>query len=567
LVLVIVSRKFLVNKPALAVAVSLSLFVFIACQYQSKLISTSGNKISVGIVMLISGFVLSWFIYRILTQFPSFVEKMGVAAIGIAMLLLIGCLIQAFIPPYRWNVFTSRKTGRPNIILITLDTTRADHFSCYGYGAKTTPFLDSLAKQGVLFRNAYTTATWTLPAHGSLFTGQMPSVLGIGFKNFFLAPGTNTLAEIFKQHGYTTGGFIGGPFLVSAFRINQGFDYYNENLDNHSKLKRFSLFRTISHLLKKQIWETNGQRNGAEINSELFPYLEWAQSHKPFFLFVNYFDAHDPYDPPQKYRDILYPGKIRWKKGNLRSLFMDKKRGVALFSDGKALEESDFQQLRYLYDAEIRYLDDQIASLWNKLKELGLLNDTIVVFISDHGETLGEHGFLDHGHLLYQEQVRIPFLIIGPGKWSGGEQVAESVRIVDVFPTLLEQLQIPQPQNIQGRSLLHLLEKQAAQSAPVYAELDADPHPRYAAFRKDQKMILKDWNKYIEVSTGQNILFDLAADPRELTNIAGKNPELSSALATELTRYFSQLKPAHPARSIEMDEESKEKLKALGYIE
>lgn len=556
-------RKASSHPDALAFAVSILFWILILGGHVTGT-QPLVNKI---VILSIGSAIGVWLVYLAFVRFAGAARILGAGLVSIAMVLLVACIVQAFVPPYRWNLFEGKETGKPNIILITLDTVRADHLSFYGYPVETSPFLRSLSKQGVLFREAYTSSTWTLPAHGSLFTGQMPSVNGLGFKNFFLSKDATTLAKILKQQGYTTAGFIGGPFLVSAFRMNQGFDYYNEHLDEHSKLKRFTLFRNFARLLRRQLWETNGQRSAGQIHSELFPYLDWVRDREPFFLFINYFDAHDPYDPPQRYRELLYPGKITWEKGNLRSLFIDKKTGIALFSDGKPLKEKDFQQLRYLYDAEIRYLDDQIARLWNKLQRRGFLKNTIVIFIADHGETLGEHGFLDHGHLLYQEQVRIPFLVIGPDKWNGGKRIQEPVRIVDVFPTLLEQLRIPRPENVQGRSLLPLLNQNAAQNVSVFAELDADPHPRYLAFRKDQKMILKNTNKYIGTSIDEEWLFNLGTDPAEMRNLVGKNPDLAAALQAELAEYFSHLSPAHPVSIHEMDEESREKLKALGYIE
>ena len=178
---------------------------------------------------------------------------------------------------------------------------------------------------------------------------------------------------------------------------------------------------------------TNGQRTAAEINAELFPYLDWVRDREPFFVFINYFDPHDPYDPPQKYREMLYPGKITWEKGNLRSLFFDKKTGVALFPDGRPLKEKDFQQLRYLYDAEIRYLDEQISRLWNKLKK-GPAQEHDRHFhrrpwrVSFGGITL------DHGHLLYQKQVRIPF--VGPGNGTGQKSLT-SCESWMYFPMIL----------------------------------------------------------------------------------------------------------------------------------
>ncbi len=206
---------------------------------------------------------VSWFLFRLFGHYRSAGKWIARLFVGVFVVLLLVSALQALVPPYRWNVFKGRGQDQPNIILVTLDTLRADHLSCYGYPVRTSPFMDSISKQAVFFRNAYTSATWTLPAHGSLFTGQMPSVNGLGFQNFFLSLKTDTLAKTLKAKGYTTGGFIGGPFLVSAFHVNQGFDFYNEHLDRNSKLRRFELFTLVSRILKRSIQD--GSKRKAQI--------------------------------------------------------------------------------------------------------------------------------------------------------------------------------------------------------------------------------------------------------------------------------------------------------------
>lgn len=445
------------------------------------------------------------------------------------------------------------------MLIITMDTTRADHLGCYGHQVPTSPFIDSIAKQGTLFRNAYTSATWTLPAHISLFTGQMPTVHGVGYSNYFASPTLQTLGEILRDKGYVTAGFTGGPFLDSVFNVHQGFQYYDEKLDSNSKLKRLTLFRLLSRF-GFSFWTTDGQRNAEDTNRALFPFLSWASKNQPFFIFVNYFDPHEPYNPPDKYRKML---NIQTNfKGNIRFYPLDKKTGIARHKNGMPLRPEEFEALRSLYDGEIRTMDDQIAALWKLLDSHHLLQNTLIILTSDHGESIGEHQFLDHGHNLYQEQVRIPLILTGIPKWKSGIQVDQNAQITDIFPTILEELRIPLPKEIQGRNLMGTISTNL-----VSTEIDIDPHPRFAAFRREQKMILQENQKYVYSSDHQDQLFHLGTDPAEFHNLIHETPQEASALEKRLHEYFQSLLVYRHVGKGQMDEETREKLKALGYIE
>jgi arylsulfatase A-like enzyme len=488
------------------------------------------------------------------------------AALFAALVLCLAGGVYAIVPPY-WFQITRRgppASRRPNVILITLDTTRADHLGCYGHNVPTSPFLDSLARNGFRFENAYTNSTWTLPAHASLFTGLMPRVHGAGYGNFVLSDKVRTLAEILTEKGYATAAFTGGPFLASGFNLDQGFAYYNEHVDSHSKLQQLVLFRLLAKPLGgRSLWGSDGQRKAEEINAEVFPYLYWLRDRRPFFLFINYFDPHEPYDPPQKVRQLL---NIRTHiTGHIRNYPLNKQNGLACHKDGTPLTPEEFQGLKTLYDGEIRYLDDRLSELWQQFRKCRLLDNTMVIILSDHGETIGEHGFLDHGHNLYQEQVRIPLIIQLPNRKPA--TVKENAQIIDLFPTVLEYAGIGDPGKIQGHSLMPLLNGTAAASGPVHAELDIDPHPRFKAFRRAQEMILHDTDKYIASSDRDNMLFDLQSDPSESTNILSTRPEQATALREALELYFRGLAKIEGGPGRTIDNETREKLKALGYVE
>ncbi len=509
--------------------------------------------------------LLALLLYPILRKLNTVFAKIFPAFMFLATVLIFLSVLYAWIPSYRFLATKKNRSNEMNFVLITLDTTRADHLGCYGYSKNTTPFLDSLAQKGILFENAYANATWTLPSHASLFTGLMPSVHGVGYSNFFVSPSVKTIAESLQQKGYTSAAFIGGPFLVSAFNINQGFDFYDEHLDPHSELKRLTLFRLISKLTGKSLWHIDGQRHGAEINQEVSSYLKWAVNRQPFFLFVNYFDAHEPYDPPQEIRDQMQIQSTM--KGNIRFYPLNKQNGIACHADGKPLSENEFEQLRDLYDGELRYQDQQLQALWKLLEEQGIASKTILIIVSDHGETIGEHQFLDHGHNLYQEQVHVPLLFYNSGLFSGGRKITEKVQLIDVYPTLLQFVGLKPDSGIQGHSLIPGLRSNQFPSRPVLSEIDIDSHPRFAAFKRSQRMIMEDSMKYVDSSNRDNHLFDLQTDPAEMVNLQKDRAEDAERLRKKSNELFRALEILKHKGSGELDDETREKLKALGYIE
>jgi arylsulfatase A-like enzyme len=517
--------------------------------------------ISYGIVFV----VLALLFYPILRKLNSIFAKIFPAFMFLATLLIFLSILYAWIPAYRFLATKKNKANEMNFVLITLDTTRADHLGCYGYSKNTTPFLDSLAKKGILFENAYANATWTLPSHASLFTGMMPSVHGAGYSNFFVSPSVKTIAESLQEKGYTSAAFIGGPFLVSAFNLNQGFDFYDEHLDPHSELKRLTLFRLLSKITGKSLWHTDGQRRGAEINQEVSSYLRWVVNRQPFFLFINYFDAHEPYDPPQEIRDQMQIHTTM--KGNIRFYPLNKRNGIACHSDGTPLSSDDFQQLRDLYDGELRYQDQQLEILWKMIEQSGIASKTILIIASDHGETIGEHQFLDHGHNLYQEQVHVPLLFYNSGLFSGGKRITETVQLIDVYPTMLQFVGLKPENGIQGHSLIPGLRSNQFPVRSVLSEIDIDSHPRFAAFKRSQKMILQDSLKYVDSSDKNNMLFDLQTDPAEMIDQQSNQPDRAEQLHKKLNELFRALEIMKHKGSGQLDEETREKLKSLGYIE
>ncbi len=297
---------------------------------------------------------------------------------------------------------------RPNVLLITLDTTRADHMGCYGYQRPTTPVLDRLAAESVVYTHAISTSSWTLPAHASLFTGKFTTSHGARYdtegplrltdgidgpenwKDYRargLSPSETTLAEILKEAGYVTGAVVGGPWMKKVFGLDKGFDHYDD----------------------AQIRTVNGRLAG-EVTSAALEWVEKESDHE-FFLFLNYFDPHTPYSAPEPFTYQFFP-------------------------DGEAPsnQEPSLEEMNNLYDAEILYMDHHIGRLLEGLERLGLFEHTLFIVTADHGELLGEHGKMGHGTSLYQEEIHIPLLVRYPYGEIPPERRDDPVQLVDILP-------------------------------------------------------------------------------------------------------------------------------------
>ena len=316
----------------------------------------------------------------------------------------------------------NRQTDLPNILLITLDTTRADHLSCYGYTRATSPHIDALAAEGMVYDRCIATSSWTLPAHASLLTGRFPTSHGAiydpngavvlagilpgewaNYRVSALGDRIETLATVLKRHGYATGGVVGGPWLKKPFGLGQGFDDYDDD----------------------EITNVNG-RLAEQINRRALPWIE-RMADRPFLLFINYFDPHDPYLPPEEFRYH----------------FLDTSK---LIGGVKATPE----QLLALYDAEIHYTDHFLGELVDHLKDLGIYDDTWIIITADHGELFGEHDLRGHGLTLYEEEVHIPLIMKYPKRWAKRGRRADLIRLVDIMPIILDRLEIPLPPRLQG---------------------------------------------------------------------------------------------------------------------
>jgi len=433
----------------------------------------------------------------------------------------------------------SRDAGRArNVILVSLDTLRADRLSCYGYERETSPFLDGFAESGTLFETTVAQSPWTLPSHATMLTGRFPHRNGVVSEARTLAPEVPTLATVLCDQGMITGAIVNSHWLSKEQGLMNGFLTYTS-------------FKTL---------EGN---KGKSITDRAIAWLD-RYSAKPFFLFVHYYDVHSSYEPEPAYRD-LFTGKY----GGLAdgsTLQLINVRGGALEYNAE-----DIAHVSDLYDAEIRQLDDQIARLFAHISELGLDENTCVVITADHGEEFMEHGNVLHGRTMYGEVLDVPLIMRGPGIPTG-KRVKEIAMLADIMPTVLGRLGLGGGKSgadlvsLDGVGLdgIDLIAAMAADSPAEqrlgFAESDwQNERPDIKRMvRSDRFKLCYNW------FTGERELYDLENDPNEQRNIINENP----GLADELMKRLEELMTGRRKGGVTepRSQEDIEQLKKLGYF-
>jgi len=465
------------------------------------------------------------------------------------------------------------RRGRPNVILITLDTVRADHLSAYGYPRDTTPNLVKLAAQATLYRRAIASSDMTLATHASLFTGKYPSWHGAHHtpsagNGAPLSEKATTLAEMLAAEGYLTLGLVANHgFLSDAFGFAQGFHYYDQRLPvtllgsgtPPQHLLRSGLRRQLARFVSPQQSDVSSRR-AQEMNNEVFAVLHKArQTDAPFFLFVNYMEAHWPYVPPPPF-DTLFPGRdphfTTARQGRLWHEIMTGK--------GK-MSEPLRQHLVSQYDGAIASLDFHLGKLFAWLKEQGLFEDSLIIITSDHGEAFGDRELMFHGVSVYQDQVHIPLIIKYPR--SHERQVIEApVSVVDVLPTVMEVVGRPVPPEVQGVSLLSPASRSASRiliSETFPDRIVLGCHPR---FRRVERAVTSGSLKLITSTAGKRELYDLARDPNETQSVYKQHQEFARTLQAHLDARLKSLAAVSDA-PFQLDRQTIERLRTLGYVQ
>lgn len=412
---------------------------------------------------------------------------------------------------------------RPNILLISVDTLRADHMSLYGYARPTTPFIDRLARDGVFFRHAYSATAWTGSSHASLFTGVYPPVHQMHHQEMKLAPGWPTLAGYLKSMGYSTHAIVSGPMVETRLGFGQGFDEFDESTYK-SKLDLAALRKEVDYpkitedkaLEEIYLYKT---QTGPVVREAAERFLQSAPA-DPWFLFLHLWDVHGDYNPPPQF-NVFDPDYTGWLKADMKDERI--KEGLA---------ERDLEHFKALYDGEVLWTDYQIGLLLNTLRQLPQADNTCVILFSDHGEEFFEYGNKGHGHHLHDILIRVPLIFYWPGRLSPCV-VDHPVSLLDVAPTLFALLGAERPAHFQGQSLIPALEGRSGelQPTPLFGSL---------FFRgRSQVYTLKHPLKLIQdTTTGELFLYNLAIDSMERQNLAPQFKSVAQKQNDELRRWW-----------------------------
>ncbi len=442
----------------------------------------------------------------------------------------------AFELPSQARLAPTPKPGAPNVLVITVDTLRADRLGCYGYPRPTTPKIDALAARGVRFTNAYSSAPWTLPSYGSLFTGLLPGEHRAGVvterdalfaidqdappktTTELLRADVPTLAEQFAAAGFATAMFHNNPYLSRATGLERGFQRYVR-------------------------YESNA-RNGVDLA------LAWTKDFgsAPWFLVLHLMDPHFPYAPPAPFDE-------RFAARSVDSI-PEWPPNLATLRAGRPTDEV-VDLSSNLYDGEIAFTDQEIGRLLDELDERGALANTIVVLHSDHGEEFWEHGSCDHGHAQHEELLRVPLLLAWPGKAPANRVVEPRVRALDLFATLLDLAGIPVPNQLESRSLRPFFEHTEPPRRAI-AEAIHDG-------QREIKTVLDGAHKLVQRGTDVH-LYELSTDPGAARDLASSEAQHVEALrALLLAHHGRSREAAKRAQALALDAETRAEIRKLGY--
>jgi arylsulfatase A-like enzyme len=455
--------------------------------------------------------------------------------------------------------------GPMNVLIVSLDTVRADHLGCYGYERNTTPRLDDFAEEAILFERAFAQAPETVSSHMTLFTSLYPSVHGIRevFEGKVLHAEVPTLARTLRdhEHPYRTAAFTEGGGVSSFIGFEHGFDRYHDGTAGGSRPQKM-IEATFAHA------------------------IDWLRRNadRRFFLFLHTYEAHTPYVPPPPYDRMFGPGAdgpIQPPLGTAQIEQLVLERRLKYGDPG-------VDRIVGLYDGEIRYLDDHLGALFDEMRGLGLLDSTLVIVLSDHGEDFFDHlSIASHGHTLYDELMHVPLLVRPPGgRGSAPDRIGAPVGLIDLMPTVLELVGADLPEGLQGESLVPLLEGRTRPERPVFFE-DPTGIVRFGVRYHDVKRILspgienhdlipliRQYADVIALDRFEGILdeeqlFDLARDPEERRNLlAGpRAPELRDKYAARLADWKKLLERTRreTGQLGSVDPEDLERLRELGY--
>ena len=458
-----------------------------------------------------------------------------------ALVLLAGCAND--------EPLVDLTAGPPNVVVFVLDTFRADHIGAYGNTEVRTPNLDAFAAEAILFEDASSTSTWTLPSVASLYTGREPQHHGaIGAEYARVDEAMPVLAEILGTRGYDTWGFVAVDFLTQSFGMHRGFHRFWEYLTGAVSVRLREYEGLVAGILT-------------------------VPPSPPWMGLIHYFDAHDPYRPPPPFDRMYYEGdpyappadpsrRIDVIHGPTNRIQFEAARRYAWL---EGVQDIEFPVKQYA--AGITYLDRHLGSVFERMRKAGNYDDSIIVILADHGEHLTEHDVYFTHRLPYAEVLHVPLMIRLPGGVQGGRRVSDPVSLVDVLPTLMELIGEPLETPVDGVSLVPALRGRRLDDRLLFAEYGSDAEDW-------AKSVWNDEWRYTEIrleGATTTELFDRRRDPREERDVIDEHPEVAATFRAALDAHFGTERRRIAAEGertpVQIDAETRERLRALGYID
>lgn len=447
--------------------------------------------------------------------------------------------------------------SRPNIVFVVIDALRADRLGVYGGPTENSPAIDAIAREGATVERAIAQAPWTQPSVASLLSSVYPSVHGVDDFHWAMEATFGdepkvavldeifpTLPEVLRANGYRTAGFVANPFLDAAFGFARGFDHFDAS------------FAAIA-------------APGIDVNTAARAWLDRRDRAAPAFLYLHYMDVHGPYDAPAEILEPLLDAVERAEPTERLSRSAERRLGyLHTFPAVMPRPDRHTKLSRYReywiarYDAGVREMDGHLAALRAALEAAGVWRDALVIVTSDHGEALFEHGFWDHGHSLYDAELHVPLIVRWPGVIPAGRRVQATVQLIDVMPTILDQLRIPAPEGLQGRSIARDLTDGAA-SEPALAIAEA------LKGQPEARAIYAGGWKLIEEADARSTMYDLVVDPRERRDVGGAHGEEAARLRRILAAHAARAAARAAGRRVTRvtpSPDQAERLRALGYL-
>ena len=477
----------------------------------------------------------------------------AVLEIGFTAIAVSGMAVDAIVRPHDEAIAQPPASPQaPNILLVSIDSLRRDHVHCYGYPRDTTPVIDTLARDGTMFRTVVSPASWTLPAHLTLLTSLPPEEHGVVDDGSSVRESVVFLAEVLWRSGYTTAGFVSAPYLDAAYGFSQGFDHYDDYTVAKATFKASDSETKTSPALETLAgdWLTQWNHDGRQ---------------RPFFIFLHMWDVHYDYTPPAPYDTMFdpdYHGSVDGRN------FIHNEQVHA------GMDARDLAHVIALYDGEIRFTDTYLGRVLGRLRGLGVLDNTLVVVTADHGDEFFEHGRKGHAKTLYDESVLVPLVMRFPPKVPAGTVVDSQVRLMDVGPTILALVGLGRPQDFGSKRLrgaeapqdlsrwMNAARPAALPPLTAFGDLElADAPAQITSIRTDGHKLIEPLH-----DSARAELYDLQTDPGEHANLTDVGAPPLKALRDQLAAWHAVSSDGRQSQAVVLSQEHRELLRALGYL-